>query len=135
MDCDRITSNLFVGSCLLDGKEVEELRSLGVTSILSLQTEQDMGERGIEWEEKMALATKLAFRSVPVMDFDAADLQRKLPECVMALDRMLQGWPRRLPALVLGVASGAGFGPCPRSPQLLAQRGSHPLRPMADLTA
>lgn len=37
-----------VGSCLLDSNEVEEWRSLGVTAILSLQTEQDTGERGIE---------------------------------------------------------------------------------------
>jgi len=48
MDCDRIASNLFVGSCLLDAKELKELRSLGVTAIVSLQTEQDMGKRGIE---------------------------------------------------------------------------------------
>lgn len=91
MDCDRIAQNLLVGSCLLDTNEVEELRSLGVTAILSLQTEQDTGERGIEWEEKAALAAKLTFRSVPVRDFDAADLRRKLPECVAGLDRMLRG--------------------------------------------
>jgi protein-tyrosine phosphatase len=90
MDCDRITSNLFVGSCLLDRKEAEELRSLGVTAILSLQTKQDMGKRGIEWEEKAAFVAKLPFRNVPVTDFDAADLQRKLPECVAVLDRMLK---------------------------------------------
>jgi len=90
MDCDRVTPNLFVGSCPLDSKEVEELRSLGVTAILSLQTEQDTGERGIEWEEKTALVAKLTFRSVPVRDFDTTDLWRKLPECVIALDRMLK---------------------------------------------
>ena len=90
MDCDRIASNLLVGSCLLDRKEVEELCLLGVTAILSLQTDEDMGKRGIEWEEKAALAVKLAFQSVPVRDFDTADLQRKLPECVMALDRILK---------------------------------------------
>ncbi len=42
MDNDCITSNLFVGSCVLDLKEAEELRSLGVTAILSLQTDRDM---------------------------------------------------------------------------------------------
>ena len=47
MDCDRITENLFVGSCLLDLKEVDELRLLGVTAILSLQTEEDVRNRGI----------------------------------------------------------------------------------------
>ena len=90
MDCDRITSNLFVGSCLLDAEEAKGLRSLGVTAILSLQTEEDMRNRGTEWEEKAVLAERLTFRSVPVRDFDSADLRRKLPECVMALDRMLK---------------------------------------------
>ena len=90
MDCDRITDTLFVGSCLLDHNEAKELHSLGVTAILSLQTEDDMQNWGIEWEEKAALAAKLKFRSVPIRDFDSADLQRKLPECVQALDYMLK---------------------------------------------
>ncbi len=90
MDCDRITENLFVGSCLLGAEEAEELRRLGVTAILSLQTEEDMGERGVQWEEKAASAAKLAFRNLPVRDFDSMDLRRKLSECVVALDRMLK---------------------------------------------
>lgn len=90
MDNDCITSNLFVGSCVLDLKEAEELRSLGVTAILSLQTEEDMGKRGTAWEQKAALAARLKFRSVPVRDFDGEDLRRKLPDCVMALDGMLK---------------------------------------------
>lgn len=85
MDCDRINETLLVGSCLLDSKDFEDLRSLGVTAILSLQTENDMGERGIEWEEKAALNAKLAFRSLPVRDFDTQDLRRKLPECWLCL--------------------------------------------------
>lgn len=66
------------------------LRSLGITAILSLQTPEDMGERGVEWEEKAALNAKLAFRSVPVRDFDTDDLQRNLPLCVAVLDHMLK---------------------------------------------
>ena len=88
MDCDRIAENLCVGSCPLDSKDLEDLRSLGVTAIMSLQTEEDTGERGIEWEEMAALNAKLAFRNVPVRDFDAPDLQKKLPHCVTVLDYM-----------------------------------------------
>ncbi len=65
MDCDQITDNLFVGSCPLDSKDFKDLRSLGITAILSLQTPEDTGERGIEWEEKPALNAQLAVRSMP----------------------------------------------------------------------
>ena len=63
---------------------------MGITAILSLQTDEDLGERGIEWEEKAAQTANLTFRSLPVKDFDAADLQQKLPDCVVQLDRMLK---------------------------------------------
>jgi hypothetical protein len=33
MDCDRITENLFVGPCLLDSKDFEDLRSLHLDSV------------------------------------------------------------------------------------------------------
>src|SRR5438445_7930058 len=90
MNCNRITENLLVGSSLLDANDFEELRSLGVTAILSLQSEEDMGKRGIHWEETEAFSTNLAFRSVPIQDFDNADLQWKLPECVLMLDSLLK---------------------------------------------
>ena len=53
------------------------MRSVGITAILSLQTDEDLRERGIEWERKAALAASLTFRSVPVRDFDVADLQQE----------------------------------------------------------
>ena len=90
IDCDRVTSSLLIGSHPMDNKEIEELRSVGITAILSLQTDEDLRERGIEGERKAASAANLTFRNVPVRDFDAADLQQKLPNCVMVLDRMFK---------------------------------------------
>ena len=90
IDCDRVTSRLLIGSYPMDNKEIEELRSVGITAILSLQTDEDLREREIEWERKAALAANLTFRCVPVRDFDAAELQQKLPKCVIVLDRMLK---------------------------------------------
>jgi protein-tyrosine phosphatase len=90
MNYDRIAKNLFVGSSPHETHEIEELRSLGTTAILNLQTEEDIGARGLHWEKKAAFAAGLVFRNVPVNDFDTADLQRKLPECVLALDEMLK---------------------------------------------
>lgn len=107
LDCDRVTCNLLVGSYPLDSKEVEELRSVGITAILSLQTNEDLAERGIEWEKDAALAANLSFQSVPVSDFDAEDLQRKLPKCVVVLDRMLKAGH----TVYLHCTAGAGRSP------------------------
>jgi protein-tyrosine phosphatase len=90
MDCDRINQNLIVGSCLLEAKEAEQLRALGVTAILSLQSEEEMGERGIAWEKQAATAAKLAFRSIPVRNFDSEDLERKLAKCVAGLEGLIK---------------------------------------------
>ena len=107
MNCDRIAENLLVGSCLLEANELEELRSLGVTAIFSLQTEEDAGKRGIGWEEAAALDAGLAFRNLPVKDFDTADLQQKLPRCVIALDSMLKAGH----TVYLHCTSGTGRSP------------------------
>jgi protein-tyrosine phosphatase len=107
MNCDRIAEELLVGSCLLEANEVEALRSLGISAILSLQTEQDMGKRGIDWEKKAAFAANLTFRSLPVRDFDTADLQEKLPECVKVLDGMLKAGH----TVYLHCTSGTGRSP------------------------
>ncbi len=73
-----------------DSADLEALRSLTITAILSLQTKDDLRDRGVGWEEKAARAAGLDFLNMPVTDFDSADLQHKLPECVKALDGMLK---------------------------------------------
>lgn len=90
MKFDRVMPSLFVGPVPRDASDFEELRSLKITAILSLQTEDDLRDRGPGWERKSAAVVGLAFRNVPVQDFDSADLRRKLPECVFALDGMLK---------------------------------------------
>jgi hypothetical protein len=96
-----------VGSCLLDAHELDELRSLGITAILSLQTAQDTGDRGTDWEKRACSIAELPFRSLPVRDFDTADLRRKLPECVTVLDGMLKAGH----TVYLHCTSGTGRSP------------------------
>ena len=91
MRCDRVLPNLFVGPDLWDEADFETLESLKISAILSLQREDDFRrEDGLEWERSAAARAGLAFRNVPVTDFDRLDLQRKLPECVAALDSLLK---------------------------------------------
>jgi protein-tyrosine phosphatase len=90
MTCDCISPNLYVGPDLDDDKDFAKLKSLRITAVLSLQTGEDLRQGGIERERKAATKASLTFRNVPVEDFDPTDLQRRLPDCVTALDRLLK---------------------------------------------
>ena len=74
----------------MDQEDFEHLRSQGITVILSLQTVDDVGERGIESEETAAKSANLHFYNVPVADFDASELKQKLPACVTELKRLIK---------------------------------------------
>lgn len=88
MDCDRVLPNLFVGCFPEDAAEMRDLRALGITAILSVQSEDDLDD-GLDGQEAAARSAELVWRNVAVRDFDVVDLRRKLPQCVMALDGLL----------------------------------------------
>lgn len=84
-----VQPNLFVGPNPLCDVDFEELKSQNITAILSLQTEEDLREGGMDLAQEAATTAGLVFRSVPVRDFDPADLALRLPDCVTALERLL----------------------------------------------
>lgn len=90
MKCDSVLPTLFVGPDPRYEEDFETLRSLNISAILSLQTEDDLREGGLEREKIAASRAGMVFRSVPVTDFDRLELQRKLPHCVAALDGLLR---------------------------------------------
>jgi len=89
MDVSFITANLWVGPCPDEVSDFEQLKSRGITAILSLQSEEDV-ESGPGWEPKAARDAGLGFRNVPVTDFDSLDLKICLPRCVQVLDDMVK---------------------------------------------
>ena len=129
MNCHRVLPGLFVGPDPREGADFEALKSLAITAILSLQTKDDLRDRGLGWEKKAARAAGMDFLNIPVTDFDSANLQRKLPEVRQSPRPDAQGWALglrplhrrrqslahgggRLSALVSGLAAGAGVVPC-----------------------
>jgi len=90
MNCASVIPELWIGPYPDDAADFEYLKSRGVTAILSLQTEEDLAHREPGWAESEARSAGLAFRNVPVTDFDVLDLRNKLPECVKALDELLR---------------------------------------------
>jgi len=88
MNITCVTPSLLVGPAPCDSEEYEELKAERVTAILSLQSEEDLDDRTPADVKKAAEAAHFVFRNVRVLDFDALDLKRQLPLCVMALDEL-----------------------------------------------
>ena len=65
MNCSWITPNLVLGSSPSFDKDFQKLKSLNVTAVLSLQTDEDRGDGGIEGERIAANKGGLVFASVP----------------------------------------------------------------------
>jgi protein-tyrosine phosphatase len=90
MKCTWVLPNLAFGPSPRVDAEFEELKSLQITAILSLQTDQDRGDAGIQAERYAAHRAGLVFSSFPIEDFDQADLRRSLPGSVATLERLLK---------------------------------------------
>lgn len=84
-----VTPNLLVGPAPYDTEEYEQLKAACVTAILSLQTEEDLGERTLADVHANAEKAGFVFRNVPITDFDLLALKLWLPRCVQVLDQLV----------------------------------------------
>ena len=89
MDCHFVTRNLCIGVNPQDQSDLKQLQSMGITAILSLQSKEDIRDRGADWEKSAAETEGLTYRNVSVTDYDSLDLKWKLPSCVKALRELL----------------------------------------------
>ncbi|MEJ2010203.1 MAG: dual specificity protein phosphatase family protein [Acidobacteriota bacterium] len=93
IDYDRVLPHLYMGPFLESAHEVEMLRRhAGVTAVLNLQTDEDIWTNEFFGEpfETLYATSGVKLCRAPVRDFDAMDLQQRLPECVAALRRLLE---------------------------------------------
>ena len=90
MKCDCVLPNLFIGPDPRDEADFEQLQAMKITVILSLQSEDDVNTSEVLSRRKAATQRALTIYNVPVVDFDRADLRRKLRDCVGALDNLLR---------------------------------------------
>jgi hypothetical protein len=63
----------------------------GATAILSLQTDDDLGARGLRWPIvwSLAMRTGITAARVPIRDFDKRDLLGNLDAALAALDGLI----------------------------------------------
>ena len=145
MNCSWALPNLAVARVQNSTEEFQELRALKVTAVLSLQTDEDRGEGGIEAERTAAEKAGLIFSNVPIRDYNRVDLRTCLPAGVAGLERLLQQGQTRIRALhgrsesfayggrsLLSVVPGSGTLASAQSParvsRLHAGRGGYTRR-------
>lgn len=92
MNLDQIEPELFVGSCPRDAGDLQRLRSkYGVTAVLNVQADEDLDYCGVDWPT-LARAyeeAEIVVQRHPVRDFDPEALRRELPNCVRALETLI----------------------------------------------
>ncbi len=93
MNLSQVLPRLFVGSCPTNADDINHLKvDYGITAVLNLQTDNDFDYCDLDWNRIEARCHELQVevQRIPVRDFDAEDLRKKLPRCVQALDALLR---------------------------------------------
>lgn len=92
MDDTRLRPDLYVGSYPETPADIDRLRNEGITTVLNLQTRDDLEHLHVDWQRLLAAYRRVGVevRRVPVRDFDEDDLRARLPDCVRTLDSLLQ---------------------------------------------
>lgn len=85
-----IPGRLWVGGYVRE-EGIAELRSLGITTVISLQTDEDLKRHGISPGdlEKAYQKAGIEWRRVPTPDFDSEALARSLPNAVTQVQEAL----------------------------------------------
>jgi protein-tyrosine phosphatase len=122
LDCNEIIPDrMWVGS-YIRLEDVSLLRQMGITSILSLQTDQDFAQYNVPIKKllKSYAQADIEFRRVPTPDFDRQSLLFHLPEAVEELEKALAP---RWAKVYVHCTAGINRGPTLAAAYLIKARG------------
>lgn len=92
MNYSRILDGLFVGGCPGVGGDARELKDMGVTAVMNLQTEDDFDAWGVDWPQLEAAygTCDIEVFRYPIIDFDISGLRHRLWGAVKLLGELLE---------------------------------------------
>lgn len=87
----QVRPYLFFGSAPHGRKDIEELTRRGVNAVLSLETDDDIAEYGLDWArlEGWYAERGVLTRRVPILDFSPEAIVAHLDEALAALAALL----------------------------------------------
>ncbi len=91
IEFSKITPELFVGTCPRTVIDLNQIRLMGATGIVSLQTDDDFRNWDIDFAalEKASYEIELPIARYPIVDFDDQDLKARLLCAVDTIYRMI----------------------------------------------
>jgi len=91
LDLSIITDKLLVGTQVTTEEDLDTLKNLGVSAVLSVQSDEDLRHAGLRWDIVWRLggARGIEMRRCPVTDFSPGDLIQKLDKCVDTLHELV----------------------------------------------
>jgi protein-tyrosine phosphatase len=88
LDLDIINDKLLVGSRPQDAADVIQLKKLGISAVLSLQSDSDLSRTGMSWAAlwRLQIENGLEVHRLSIIDFNPRDLIDKLEDAVDQLE-------------------------------------------------
>lgn len=86
----EVGDGLWVGPCPDSPEKIRALGQRGITGLVSVQTDGDLGAMGMSWPLlwRFLMAQQIASTRFPIEDFDDLSLVRGLPGAVAAVQEM-----------------------------------------------
>ena len=122
LDCDEIIpGRLWVGR-YVDPSDIKLLDALGITTLVSLQSDQDLAYYGISIARILRACeeARIDFRRIAIPDFDRVALARHLPSAVAVLESALASSQSRV---YLHCSAGINRSPTAAAAYLIRSRG------------
>ena len=89
LDLSQIVPNVYVGPCLTSTDEIDELKAMGITAVLNLQTDDDFDLENINWQRLADHYRQVEIKVVRIEVRGPGVLQVKLTDCLDALRNLL----------------------------------------------
>ena len=83
--------NIFIGPYAIDDKDVKEMKDIGITAVLNLQTQDDINERGYSWAKMNQVYKSRGLNCIhyPIDDYDEQDHPQKVFAAAQYLNDLL----------------------------------------------
>ncbi len=110
LDCNEVISNrLWVGG-YVRAEDIMQLKQMGITAVVSMQSDQDLADFRIPINELLMAyeASSIEFNRIPTQDFDRKTLSSNISKAIIAIEKaMTPRWAK----VYLQCTAGVNRGP------------------------